>query len=63
MEEMIKVIALVGQYEDGGDLWLDPKDPNCGQFIYDHIENNIEDDEPLIIKIDEVSKADFERED
>jgi len=63
VNETIKVISLVDQYPDGGNLWLDPKDPKCGQFILDHIETNMEVGDNLEIIFEEVLLSDFERED
>jgi len=62
MEEQIEVLALVDQHEDG-DLWYATNDPTTPQKVFDFLRNNSSDDEPITVKLTNVSKADYEAED
>jgi len=62
MEETIKVIALVNEFEGTGDLWFAFDNPSTPQKLFDYIKNNIEEGVVFEVKIDNVPKNEFELE-
>ena len=61
-KETVECITLVGQFENGGDLWLSTKDPETPQKMFDFIMDNVEKNETVEIKIEDIPKEDFDRE-
>lgn len=61
MEELIKVISLIGEHEDGN-LWFALSDPETPARLFSFIESNCEEGQEYTFKIEDVSKNDFDKQ-
>jgi len=57
----VEVISILGEHGNG-DLWFDTKDPETPRILFDYIMDNFEHSENYEIKITNVLKEDFDRE-